>query len=365
MSTTVTKLAKAANVSPALVSRLVNRDPSLRITDQKRQHIMQTARRLGGLPRGRGVKNQPRVRTNLIHVPVNDRFSAIDISAIATQSVFWQAVPPIYEKLKQQRMRLSYTFYDRSRQLEEFAAMIDPPTGGDGLVLLSSVADEAIANMLRARNVPHVSLYTSDERLGLNTVRADETAALAETIEHLKQLGHRRMAYLGPTTGYYRYPMIVKAWLEAGVAIDESQHCVIPYDRSRMKPISAWRGIAEEAFGQWLDGVDLLKTSDRPTAFFCSHDNLAYGAVQAMRKRGLTPGREISIIGAGNMEEHLPGWDEPAVITTIDSPVQQLGERCAVMLLRQIEENDIDTFHELVPTRLVVRQTTGPCVSAD
>ena len=82
-----------------------------------------------------------------------------------------------------------------------------------------------------------------------------------------------------------------------------------------------------------------------------------------MHEAGLTPGRDLSIVGYDNIEHRQYGKTN-GQLTTIDNPKDQVGRRIGEMLLNQLLRGQRDIVAELVPTTLIVRNTTGPCMTA-
>ena len=80
-------------------------------------------------------------------------------------------------------------------------------------------------------------------------------------------------------------------------------------------------------------------------------------------KAGMTPGRDLSIVGYDNIEQREYGKNH-GQLTTIDNPKDQMGRRIGEMLLNQLLRGQQDIVTELVPTTLIVRNTTGPCMTA-
>lgn len=119
---------------------------------------------------------------------------------------------------------------------------------------------------------------------------------------------------------------------------------------------SEFHARALAAFGTWLD------SNTHPTAFLCSNDALALSAAEAMRNRGMTPGRELSLIGFDNVEDQDGTASPQPFLTTIDRPSRTIGARVAQLLLNQILHGQTQIVHERIPTRLIVRQSTGPAL---
>jgi DNA-binding LacI/PurR family transcriptional regulator len=222
----------------------------------------------------------------------------------------------------------------------------------DGILIQTGYCTSELAAMLRMYAYPHVSNDFTREHLQINTVCHHATAGIRQMVEHLTQLGHRRMAYIGPAN-HYRYPMVVSALTALDLPFDVNANCWIEVPRYPETPdrICVY---AADAFGDWR------RRNPDVTALICANDFVALGVVDAMRLCGLTPGRELSVAGYDNIEEQSATSGVQPMITTINNPFERIGRRMAELLLNQILHGQTAIIHERVPVSLVVRQSTGP-----
>jgi LacI family transcriptional regulator len=98
----------------------------------------------------------------------------------------------------------------------------------------------------------------------------------------------------------------------------------------------------------------LVSRPDPPTAIICHNDLLALGVVSALRRLGLVPGTDLSVIGFDNIPE--AAHSVPA-LTTVATLPGQIGALAASLLLRRIMKPSGPTERILVPPRLIVRHT--------
>jgi DNA-binding LacI/PurR family transcriptional regulator len=98
---------------------------------------------------------------------------------------------------------------------------------------------------------------------------------------------------------------------------------------------------------------DLLARPNRPTAIFCESDEMAFGAMQAARRHGLKVPDDISIVGFDGHE-----MSEYTDLTTIEQPVQLMGEMAARSIMERIRKPNAETNSLVLPTTLVVRNST-------
>jgi LacI family transcriptional regulator, galactose operon repressor len=179
----------------------------------------------------------------------------------------------------------------------------------------------------------------------LPTVDSDNLRGAELAVEHLLELGHRRIAMLTGRadlqSAQLREQGYRRALAAAGVEVDEGLLAVGGYDAVMS---------AEAARG-------LLASDSRPTAIFAANDTSAIATLEAAAALGLSAPRDLSVIGFDNIPESA--LSTPA-LTTVDQHIRQLG-RCAMeMLTRLIRGEQVERTHITLPTELVVRGSTGP-----
>jgi len=187
---------------------------------------------------------------------------------------------------------------------------------------------------------------------GWASVRIDDREAACTAMSHLLSLGHRRIAHLG-----------------GGMA--DQLDFVAPRDRL-LGYRHSMRTAGLEVRPEWEVEADftvhggaramaaLLSTdpADLPTAVFAASDEMAIGAVAAVRQAGLRVPEDISVIGVDDHE-----MAEPFELTTVAQPTREQGRLAAEMLLAAMAaggSRDGGPPSQVVPTRLVVRATTAP-----
>src|SRR3954467_8157999 len=102
---------------------------------------------------------------------------------------------------------------------------------------------------------------------------------------------------------------------------------------------------------------ELLDLADPPTAIFAFNDNIAIGAIQAARARGLRVPEELSVVGFDDVEHAT--IVTPA-LTTVRQPLAEMGRTGVSLLMRLLEGQRFETLHVELATRLVVRDSTAP-----
>lgn len=346
MSATMSQIAEQAGVSVGAVSRLLRNDPTLRISDQRREKILEIERDMGGL------KMQRRRLTHTIIRPVDQSVSSNRVNQVFTDPI--SPLPGFQKALEQAGFHFHLVPVDLNHIVKAVGKLIEQPSQCDGL-LVSTYAGkgEEISAILQESHFPHVSHDYQAEQFDMNTVNIHRTEGVRRALEHLKDLHHRRIGFLG-LRGNYSYANYVAAMALEGLAIEDSFNGWI--EPEGILPTTPEARAAAHEFA-----TSFLATGPQATAFVCQNDQFALGLVDAMTERGLKPGIDLSVVGFDNIEPQQDSPERPAILTTISNPLERRGQRMAELLLNQILHKQTQIIHERIPTKLVVRSSTGIC----
>ena len=210
---------------------------------------------------------------------------------------------------------------------------------------LFSRADLAFVEEAIDFGLPVVA-FNSLEELPLNVVDINQAAGAKLAVEHLVELGHRRIVYLGSPSSVEaqvpssRYAGFTSAMKASGLE---------PLYVSAEGPVSRRAGYQLAEF--YLDH----QGADRATAFFCHNDDLALGAMLAFQQRGLRVPEDLSVIGFDDIEEST--CSHPS-LTTVGGVMNELAHDL-VDLLEQVADSDEVIRKQLIEPKLIVRESTG------
>ena len=206
----------------------------------------------------------------------------------------------------------------------------------DGVILMPSTGDH---RWIRAELTAGMAIVTVDRLIdGLDAVVTDNRAAAARATMHLARRGHRRIGFLGDLHHIYTAGERLLGYRDAlRDAAGEDDEALVRQDL---------RGSAqaEEAT------IELLTTSEPPTALFTGQNLLTIGAVRALRKLGLH--HEVALVGFDDVE--LGDLLAPGLTALAQDPAE-IGRRAAAQLFARIDGADTAPLVQVVPARLLPR----------
>ncbi|MGH3584821.1 MAG: LacI family DNA-binding transcriptional regulator [Pseudonocardia sp.] len=182
---------------------------------------------------------------------------------------------------------------------------------------------------------------------GWASVRIDDEAAARCAVRHLIDLGHERIGFIGGRPDDPRRPARPDPRLEGWRA--ELAAAGLPTD-PRLEEVGDYTVDSGRAATERL-----LRLPRPPTALFAASDEMAMGAVQAARKIGHRVPGSLSVIGIDDHE-----MAELLDLTTVAQPVAAQGVLAAGLLLAALADPDQALPALTMPTKLIVRGTTGP-----
>ncbi|USB34004.1 LacI family DNA-binding transcriptional regulator [Paenibacillus sp. YPG26] len=213
--------------------------------------------------------------------------------------------------------------------------------GVDGIIVILPDNADPYFHELMDSSIPMVMLdqYSATH----STISSDNIQGGVMAVEYLYSLGHRRIAHisggLDTFAGEKRHEGYKMALNKLGIPLNPEYVAEGPADYSVESGYWAMRKV--------------LGLEELPTAVFAAGDNLAVGAIQAIREQGLRVPEDISIIGFDDIE--MAQFLTPA-LTTIRQDTYLLGSRAADMLISTIEGAHT-VQDEILSTELIVRDS--------
>jgi LacI family repressor for deo operon, udp, cdd, tsx, nupC, and nupG len=240
---------------------------------------------------------------------------------------------------------LGDTQHDEQRE-QQYASMLQRREA-DGLIFLGHRLPKAAAGLVRSRprgQAPVVNGCEFSPSLGVPSVHIDNAKAAFEAVDHLCQLGHRR---IGVVTGPMASPL----------SRDRLKGVMARANRDRTRVTVSVAG-GDFSIESGIAAADqLLGGSRPPTGIFCFNDEMAVGVLHAARQRRLHVPDDVSVVGFDDIR--FAQYVDPP-LTTIRQPMRELGEATVRLLLNILRGNLKDAVSVTLPHALIVRASTAP-----
>lgn len=215
------------------------------------------------------------------------------------------------------------------------------PSRADGLIVLDGTLPAA-----GLTRMPVVLACEWVPGLMAPRVKIDNREAAAMAVNHLADLGHRRIGHVAGPPGNVLTEARQAGWQEACIARG------LTPDPALLYPGDFGLDSGQRAARLWLD----QPPATRPTAVFLASDEMACGFIGEVVRHGIRVPQDLSVVGFDDIE--LVAHIAPP-LTTIRQPRNQLGRIAAERLLARLEGR-VDDTDTVLPVELVLRGSTAP-----
>ena len=331
-SATLDDVARLAGVSPATVSRCLNRPES--VNPEKRQRVLGAVNTLGYVPHGAA-----RALALKQSKMVGGIFPSID------SALFGSAL----EVFQRNMADAGYTVvvassaYDPEMEARHIRRLVQ--SGIDALMVVGLCRDEETYWPIHARGIPYVSVWRHVEDSDHPTIGFDNRAAAEHLTDYLFSLGHRRVAVLSGTLANNdraqdRLEGVKRSCQRHGVAFDEN------YLQERPFGVEGGRDMFRS----------VMSMPEPPTAIVCGSEVFAYGAIFEAAEMKIRIPEQVSIASFDDL--WLSAQITPP-LTTVRTPHAEIGEQAARYLIARLKGQRIVPPRPL-GTDLIIRKSTGP-----
>ncbi|HEV7306686.1 LacI family DNA-binding transcriptional regulator [Ensifer sp.] len=327
-------IAEKAGVSVATVSRALS--GSSLVTDETRKRIDALARALNYRPNvsARNLRTRRSMSVLLVVRDVGNPFYLEILKGVeATARAAGYAV------------LMGNTENDPDREVEYFNMLRDGHA--DGMILMTGkLPTSEPGDSAAFSHLPIVVALEMIETEGFPHVEIDNVAAAREAVEHLIGLGHTRIAHIaGPlpeVMASHRRDGYRLAMRQAGLPVPEGYEV---------------RGDYLLETGETCAAA-LFDLPEPPTAIFVGNDEMAYGAIHALRRLGRDVPGDVSVVGFDDL--YLSKAFYPP-LTTVSQPRAEIGRTAMSLLLGILSSDDAaPTSKVVLPTTLNIRGSTAP-----
>lgn len=331
---TLKDVAKHAGVSVTAVSNVIRNWPY--ISDELYEKVNQAIRELGYVPNpiAQGLRTG---RTQAIGFIIPDLTNPFQGTIVST-----------VEDIAKEHgfsVLVSNTHENEAREHDSILQMVSRNV--DGLIIIHAPGTHFNAALISSLDIPLVLLDRVPPDFAGAYCRIDSNMVVQLALEHLYQLGHRRIAHLaGP-----RYTITAVERQHAYQQMIEQFG--LAYQLIIENEVNSWKAEAGYHAMQTLFNV---ASDELPTAIFAANDPLAIGASHAIRQRGMRIPEDFSLVGVDDID--VSEYINPP-LTSVQQPIEEAAGEAIQILLKLIESDEPERMQITLPPKLIVRDSTA------
>lgn len=328
---TIIDVAKAANVSVATVSRVLN--GKVKVREDLCIRVMNAVKELQYTPNAT-ARNLRR----------NESRTILILAPNITNPYYTHIITGIGESACEHGYSsfLCNTADDRVRE-EELLKRLERHQADGAILMASELGCDWLIPY--AEKFPIVQCSEFDPTIDIVHVSIDNYKASREAMQHLLSLGHKRIGLISSQNHYYSTALRMQAYHDAlndaGISASEDFIRKATTDYTFVSGFEAARS--------------LLSEEKRPTALFCISDILALGAIASAKEMGFRVPEDVTVSGFDDVE-HTTMFHP--YLTTVAQPCFEIGHQ-AMELLYQLMTHQQPPREVVVPHKLEIRESTA------
>ncbi|MCX7657047.1 MAG: LacI family transcriptional regulator [Oscillospiraceae bacterium] len=328
---TLKEIAKLAGVSASTVSRIINSPDGSFARQEVRDKVWETVRKTGYIPNQNARALKCKIANH------HEKSAKIDFifgnNSNIIENNFFEKISRAAEKQAiklENRILHSYIFANK-----DFSSL-----KADGAIAFGFFKENELKILKKNyKNVVYIGFKAFS--LECDQIVCDIYESVRKALLCLIEKGHKKIAYIGAS--YEKES--AKAYTET-----IKNYC-LPYEKQIICSESC---SIEDGF----NAVKLLIDSKEkmPTAFFCTSDQIAAGAIKCLKKAKINVPEDISVIGTGNTE--LSVQISP-MLSTINFPTDEIGSIALNTLLDKINKCRMVPIKIFIPSQLIIRESVA------
>lgn len=331
MATSIKDVAKEAGVSIATVSRVLN-DIDV-VNEDTKKKVLDAIKKLGYRPNivARSLKTQ---KTSTIGILIPDIASQFYPDIVRGA----EDVTNIYDY----NIILCNSDFDVEKEKEYLRVLKEKMV--DGVIYISSSLNEEILDLINELDLKTVLVETKDKEGRLPSVTIDNISASYEGTKYLTDLGLKNLAFIGVNGENMnawgeRYIGFVNALKDSGLELDE--------ELCYFKNLTVKTGY--QAIQRFTEN------NKKFDGIVCASDEIAMGAINALREKGIRVPEDVSVIGFNN---NILGEIFYPKLTTISQPSYDMGSVAVRMLIKILNKRELDNPNYILNYEIIKREST-------
>lgn len=339
---TLSDIAATTGVATMTVSRVVNGTGY--VSEETREKVMTAVKEMSYRRNGlaRNLKRQRTDTVGLVLGDISNPYSSELANAVRESLSF-----------RGYNLFICISEQSAKEDITAFESLVDHNVDGIIVATRSNREGDERLTVIAHSNVPMVVVGRDFHHDAVDSISADNLTGGFEATQHLIDLGHQRIAFIGAAYENRKSLKRLQGYLMAleqhGIEFDER------LITGRKESASDVPGYSTETIG--YEGMKrLLSLPKPPTAVFARNDFTALGAMTAVKEAGLSIPQDIAVVGFDDTP--LAVHTSPA-LTTVRQPMRQQGQLAAEMLVRRIVDDTAKEREDVVlDCELIVREST-------
>lgn len=334
MAVSIKDIARLAGVSHSTVSRALRNSPL--IPERTAQRIQQIAREKGysASAIARSLVTRKTHAIGVVVTSIADPFNGEVVEGIeeAANQNGYSVILATSQADPDREMAVVRSF--RERRV-------------DGILVASSRVGSLYLPLLGEMQIPIVLLNNQSPGTFAHAVTIDNVDGAFKATNHLIQLGHIRIGYIGDRFGLQSDVDRLKGYRRA------LRRTGLPFSEDLVVSGDGKTAGAQAAAAKLLDRS--IAADKRPTAIFCYNDMSALGVMQEAEAAGLHIPDDLSLVGFDDL--FFAAQLRPP-LTTVRQPMKEIG-RCAMTHLLSLLRGEEGSSTTLIKGELIVRESTA------
>lgn len=330
---TIKDIAKEANVSPATVSRVLNRDHTLSVGQDTRNRIFEIANRLDY----KTVRSRRKAK--------GERKTFYRVVICLNQMIEKEVNDPYFLGLRKSiEKKCAELGIETTEVIRLDSDSFDLKEKVDGAILVGKVNPNVVESWKgKVNNAVYVDYSPNEEKY--DSVMIDFNRATNIAITHLFEQGVKSFGFIG---GQNTQPTMDQPLEERQTAFIKRMKLEGLYNEKKV-----YIGQFEMSEGYRLMS-EAIRDGDLPEGFFIASDAMAIGALRALSEKNLHVPEDVKIVSFDDVE--IAKYAS-SPLTTIHVPIEQMAEIGVKLLVERIEGREIP-LKVIIPTKLVVRESS-------
>ena len=327
------QVARAAGVSPATVSRVIN--DAQYVSAATRLKVEEAIARLQYQPsrvaRRLRAKDGPGQMIGLLVPDIQNPF-------------YVEVIRGVEDRAYANGSGVLLCNFGQSEKKQHFFLDVMRDELVDGLILAPARTDDQRVIETARSGMPMVCVDRGLAGVDVDMVVVDNVEGAFTAVDHLIKLGHRRISHVAglphiPTTND-RLHGYQQALAAAGIEFDQT---LVRFGNSKHE---SGRDLTAE----------LLNLPEPPTAIFTGNNLITLGALETIHQRGLRIPEDVAVVGFDDMY-WATSLNPP--LTAVSQPGYEIGRRAADLLIQRVAEPRRPHAKVVLQTTLMVRRSCG------